>query len=139
MGRKSNSVVLVLTCISGSFPKSLTGFRKHYWGTMARTIIQLIFVFYGVWVLYCIFQFTHGDSWAAKVLAGVTLTLFTGVLCFFSFMIWNTARKLKKVEGDVSGLYDDKNYWIKYSIFYDSYKKSAWWLFVPTICYSESF
>lgn len=128
-------VILEIWALFGSFPKSLTGFRKHYWGTMARTIIQLVLVFYGVWVLYCIFQFTHGDSWAAKTLAGVTLGLFTAVLAFFAFRIWQIARRLKKAEGDASRLYDDKTYWLKYSLFYDSYKKDFWWLFVPTILY----
>ena len=128
-------VILEFWALFASFPKGLTGFRKHYWGTMARTIVNLILVLYGVWVLYCIFQFTHGDSWAAKLLAGATLTLFTGVLAAFTFFIWKTARQLKKTEGDVSGLYEDKKNWLKYSLFYDSYKKDYWWLFVPVIIY----
>jgi len=128
-------VILEIWALFGSFPKSLTGFRKHYWGTMARTMVQLLLLFYGIWVLYCIFQFTHGDSWAAKTLAGVTLGLFTAVLAFFAFRIWQTARRLKKAEGDASGLYDDKTHWLKYSLFYDSYKKDFWWLFIPAILY----
>lgn len=128
-------VVLETWALFGSFPKSLTGFRKHYWGTMARTIVNLILVLYGVWVLYCVFEFTHGDSWAAKLLAGITLALFTGVLAAFTFLIWKTARRLKQAEGDVSGLYDNKSTWLKYSLFYDSYQKDFWWLFVPAIVY----
>jgi len=130
-------VILEAWSLFGSFPKSLVGFRKHYWGTMARTIVQLILVLYGVVVLYCIFQFTHGDSWAAQALAGVTLGLFSAVLAFFAFKIWQTAHRLKKIEGDVSGLYDNKEHWLKYSLFYDSYKKDFWWLFVPFILYSK--
>ncbi len=128
-------VILETWALFGSFPKSLTGFRKHYWGTMARTIVNLILVLYGVWVLYCIYQFTHGDSWAAKLLAGITLALFTGVLAGFTFFIWRTARQLKRAEGDVSGLYEDKSNWLKYRLFYDSYKKDFWWLFIPSIVY----
>jgi hypothetical protein len=128
-------VILETWALFGSFPKSLTGFRKHYWGTMARAIVQLILVLYGVWVLYCIYQFTHGDSWAAKTLAGVTLALFTSVLAFFAFKIYSTANQLKKAEGDASGLYEDKKNWLKYSLFYDSYKKDYWWVFVPAIIY----
>ncbi|KAL2756249.1 hypothetical protein ACRALDRAFT_2104735 [Sodiomyces alcalophilus JCM 7366] len=128
-------VVLELWALFGSFPKSLTGFRQHYWGSIARTITSLILLLYGVWVLYCVFQFTHGDSWAAKTLAGATLTIFTSVLAFFSWKIWSTARKLKKAEGDTSGLYDKKENWVKYSLFYDSYKKDYWWLFLPVILY----
>ncbi|KAG4426733.1 hypothetical protein IFR04_000164 [Cadophora malorum] len=128
-------VILETWALFGSFPKSLVGFRKHYWGTMARAIVQLILVLYGIWVLYCIFQFTHGDSWAAKLLAGLTLALFTGVLAFFSFKIWHAARTLKKMEGDASGLYENKDFWLKYSLFYDNYKKDFWWIFVPAIIY----
>lgn len=128
-------VVLEFWALFGSFPKSLSGFREHYWGSIARTITSLILLLYGVWVLYCVFQFTHGDSWAAKTLAGVTLAVFTGILAFFTWKIWSTVRKLKQAEGDASGLYDKKEIWVKYSLFYDSYKKDYWWLFVPVILY----
>jgi hypothetical protein len=128
-------VILEAWALFGNFPKSLAGFRKHYWGSIARAITTLIFLLYGVWVLYCMFQFTQGDSWAAKTLAGVTLGIFTLILAFFSWKIWSTARKLKKAEGDASGLYEEKSIWTKYSLFYDAYKKQYWWLFVPTIVY----
>ncbi|KAF4775536.1 transient receptor potential ion channel [Colletotrichum scovillei] len=128
-------VILEFWALFGNFPKGLAGFREHYWGSIARAITSLIMLLYGIWVLYCIFQFTNGDSWAAKVLAGVSLGIFTGILAFFSYKIWSTARKLKQAEGDVSGLYDDKNNWMKYSLFYESYKKDYWWIFVPVIVY----
>jgi hypothetical protein len=128
-------VILEFWALFGSFPKALAGFRKHYWGSIARSITHLILLLYGVWVLYCVFQFTHGDSWAAKALAAVTLVLFTSILAFFSYKIWSTARRLKKNEGDASALYDDKSIWVKYSLFYDTYKKSYWWIFVPVIAY----
>lgn len=128
-------VILETWALFGSFPKGLTGFRKHYWLTMGRTITQLILLLYGTWVLYCIFQFTTGDSWAAKTLAGVTLALFTGVLAFFGYKIFTTAKKLKEVNGDASQLYENKDIWIKYSLFYENYKKDYWWIFVPTILY----
>ncbi|KAK4181621.1 putative flavin carrier protein precursor [Triangularia setosa] len=128
-------IILEFWALFGSFPKSLSGFRKHYWGSIGRAITHLILLLYGVWVLYCVFQFTNGDSWAAKTLAGITLFLFTGILAFFSFNIWRTARRLKKHEGDVAGLYDDKSIWVKYSLFYESYRKGCWWIFLPTIIY----
>lgn len=128
-------VVLEIWALFGNFPASLTGFRKHYWGSIGRTITTLILLLYGIWVLYCVVQFTQGDSWAARALAAVTLALFTGVLGFFSWKIWSTARKLRKAEGDASGLYEDKEIWVKYSLFYESYKKNCWWIFVPTIIY----
>ena len=65
----------------------------------------------------------------------MTLALFTGVLGFFTFKIWQAARRLKAMDGDVSGLYDKKDFWLKYSLFYDSYKKDYWWLFIPAIIY----
>ncbi|PFH55983.1 hypothetical protein XA68_17239 [Ophiocordyceps unilateralis] len=128
-------VILEAWALFGSFPESLAGFRKHYWGSIARTITSLILILYGIWVLYCIFQFTHGDTVAAKALAAVTLLIFTAVLAFFTWKIWSTARRLKREGGDADGLYDDKKIWVKYSLFYEAYKKSYWWLFVPAIVY----
>jgi Transient receptor potential (TRP) ion channel/ML-like domain len=49
-------LILEFWALFGSFPKSLTGFRKHYWGTMARSIVQLILILYSIWVMYCIFE-----------------------------------------------------------------------------------
>ncbi|KAK4449241.1 hypothetical protein QBC34DRAFT_463391 [Podospora aff. communis PSN243] len=128
-------LILEFWALFGSFPKALAGFRKHYWGSIGRAITSLIMLLYGVWVLYCVFQFTQGDSYVAKTLAGVTLVLFTGILVFFSWKIWSTARKLRNVEGDITGLYEDKSIWVKYSLFYESYRKDYWWIFVPTIVY----
>jgi hypothetical protein len=128
-------VILETWSLFGTFPKRLTSFRKRYWWIMAKTITNLILVLYGVWVLYCVYQFTRGDSWAAKALAAGTLAIFTGVLLFFSWRIWSLARKYKKLEGDTSGLYDNKETWVKYSLFYDSFKKGYWWMFVPAIVY----
>lgn len=128
-------VILETWALFGSFPKKLTGFRKRYWWTLAKTITNLILLLYGVWVLYCVYQFKNGDSWAAKTLAGVTLAAFTGVLVFFTWKIWSIANKFKKLEGQPDALYDNKEIWRKYSIFYENYKKSYWWLFIPAIVY----
>ena len=128
-------VILETWALFGSFPKKLTSFRKRYWGLLARTITNLILLLYGVWTLYCVYQFTNGDSWAAKTLAGVTLGVFTAVLGFFTFRIWSLARKYKKSEGDTSALFENKDTWRKYSLFYDNYKRGYWWLFMPAIIY----
>ncbi|KAI9675613.1 MAG: hypothetical protein M1817_000979 [Caeruleum heppii] len=128
-------VILEFWAMFGSFPKSLTGFRKRYWGLLARTIVNLILILYGVWTLYCVFQFTHGDSWAAKTLAGVTFAIFTAILGVFTFRIWQLARRYRKTEGDTSALFEDKQTWRRYSLFYDQYKKNLWWIFVPAIIY----
>ncbi|KAF1979502.1 TRP-domain-containing protein [Bimuria novae-zelandiae CBS 107.79] len=128
-------VILETWALCGNFPKRLTGFRKRYWWTLAKTLTHLILLLYGIWTLYCVYQFKNGDSWAAKTLAGVTLAIFTAVLAFFTWRIWSLARKFKKMEGDPSALYENKELWRKYSIFYENYKKSCWWLFIPLIVY----
>ena len=129
-------VILETWALFGSFPKRLTGFRKRYWWTLAKTITNLILLLYGIWVLYCVYQFKNGDSWAVKTLAGITLAAFTGVIAFFTWKIWSIANKFKKMEGKPDVLYDDKEIWRKYSIFYENYKKSYWWIFVPTITFT---
>lgn len=40
-------LILEIWAMFGSFPEGLTGFRTHYWRTMARTIVSLILIFYG--------------------------------------------------------------------------------------------
>ena len=128
-------VILEAWSLFGTFPKSLTTFRKEYWRVMANTITSLVLLLYGVWVLYCIFQFRNGDSWAAKLLAGITLALFTALLGFYTWKIWSTVQKMKKMQGDASALYENKETWKKYKLFYENYKKQYWWLFIPFIVY----
>ncbi|RMJ25241.1 DUF907 domain-containing protein [Aspergillus sp. HF37] len=128
-------VILETWALYGTFPKSLTHFREHYWGIMGRTVTNMILILYGVWVLYCIYQFSAGDSWGAKVLAAVTLASFTALLLFFGIRIFIMARKYRKTEGDTSSLYENRETWRKYSLFYDNYKRDYWWIFVPLIVY----
>lgn len=105
-----------------SFPKMLKGFRTKYWGLLARTIVNSILIMYGVWSLLCVFEFTNGDSWGAKVLAGVTWAVFTFILGFFTFRIWDVVRRHKKLEEGASVLFEDRDTWRRYSLFYDGYK-----------------
>jgi hypothetical protein len=128
---------LILEAWSLARPLSpaMESWRKRYWWRLAKAITNLILLLYGIWTLYCIYQFTTGDSWAAKVLAGVTFGLFTAVLGWFTFMIWSKARESKKKLGDSSALYEDKELWVRYSLLYDNYKKNYWWIFVPVIIY----
>lgn len=128
-------VILEAWSLFGKYPKSLVTFRKEYWRILAQTITGLILLLYGVWTLYCIFQFRNGDSWAAKLLAGLTLGLFTALLAFYSWKIWSVARKLKQTSGNTSALYENKETWKKYKLFYENYKKQYWWLFMPFIIY----
>ncbi|KAK3669322.1 hypothetical protein LTR78_010784 [Recurvomyces mirabilis] len=128
-------VILEAWSMFGNIPKSMESWRKRYWWRLAKALTNLILLLYGTWTLYCIFQFTSGDSWAAKILAGVTLGLFTAVLAFFSWRIYTKAHQYKQLEGDASKLYEDKDTWVKYNLFYENYKKGYWWLFVPVIVY----
>jgi hypothetical protein len=128
-------VILETWALFGNFPESLKGFRKHYWGSIARTITSLILLLYGIWVLYCVFQFTTGDSTVAKALAAVSLALFTGILVFFAWKIWSVVHQLKEKDGDAAAMYEDKKIWVKYSLFYEAYKRQYWWLFIPAIFY----
>lgn len=128
-------VILEAWSLFGKYPKSLVTFRKEYWRILAQTITGLIFLLYGVWTLYCIYQFRNGDSWAARALAGVTLLLFTALLGFYCWKIHSIAKKFKKASGNSSGLYEDKETWKKYKLFYENYKKQYWWIFMPFIVY----
>jgi hypothetical protein len=129
-------VILEALALMGNLPKSMNSFRKRYWWRLAKTITNLVMLAYGVWTLYCVYQFTNGDSWAAKVLAGVTWAIFTCILGFFAFTIWHKANKYKKMDGDASMLYEHKETWVRYAFLYENFKKGYWWLFIPTIAYA---
>jgi len=124
-------------CLFGTLPKKLVGFRERYWWLLAKTITNLVLLFYGVWVLYCCYEFKNGDSWAGKILAGITLGLFTLILLAFTFKIYQKAHQKGSEYGDDKGgaLYDDKETWQRYSFFYENYKKGYWWIFIPIIVY----
>ncbi|KXT18802.1 hypothetical protein AC579_8252 [Pseudocercospora musae] len=119
----------------GKLSHGMESWRKRYWWRLAKAQVNLVLMLYGVWTMWCVYQFTTGDSWAAKVLAGVTLALFTAVLGGFTWRVVTKARQYKKMEGDTSKLYEDKDVWIKYSLFYDNFKKNYWWIFIPAIIY----
>jgi hypothetical protein len=120
----------------GNIPHSMESWRKRYWWRLAKALTNLILIAYGTWTMYCIYQWTDGDSWAAKLLAGITFAIFTAVLAFFSWRIYTKAHEFKRMEGDTSKLYEDKETWVKYNLFYENFKKGYWWLFVPAIVYT---
>ncbi|RPA93737.1 TRP-domain-containing protein [Choiromyces venosus 120613-1] len=143
-------VILEAWSLFGSFPKSLTGFRKRYWGFLATTIVRLLLVLYGTWTLYCFYQFKNGDSWGAHVLAGVTLAVFTGILGFFAVRIFILARRQKAIDDENEAaalkqdgehkpydkLFEHKPYMRRYGLFYDQFKTDFWWIFLPLIIYA---
>jgi hypothetical protein len=129
-------VILEAWNLCGKCPKPLTGFRKHYWGTIFRSNVIVINTFYGIWVLYSIHQFRVGDSWAATLLAALTLAVFSGILIFFAVRIFGAARHNIKTEGSAARLFEDKEIWLKYSLLYNAYHQKTWWFFAPSILYN---
>ncbi|KAI5807481.1 hypothetical protein DFH27DRAFT_640344 [Peziza echinospora] len=129
-------VILEVWALFASFPKRLTGFRKRYWGFLAGTIVRIILILYGTWTLYCLYQFSRGDSWGAHLLAALTLIFFTAVLGFFVVKIFLVARRVKKAEGGSDALFLNKPYVRRYGLFYDQFKSNFWWIFVPMIVYA---
>ena len=126
-------LVLELWAQLGTLPKKLQSFRRRYWSLLAKTLANLILLIYGIWVAWSIFQFTIGDSVAARVLAAVSLGVFTAVLGGFAARIVVVARRYRRADGDAAALYDNKETWVKYGVFYESYRKSRWWMFMPSI------
>jgi hypothetical protein len=129
-------VILEVWALFATFPKGLTGFRKRYWSFLATTIVRIVLILYGTWVLYCLYQFTHGDSWGAHLLAGVTLAIFTAILAFFAWRIITVARAAKREPEGAEKLFQDKPTMRRYGLFYEQFKSNFWWLFVPLIVYA---
>ncbi|EPS37772.1 hypothetical protein H072_8402 [Dactylellina haptotyla CBS 200.50] len=126
-------LILELYALCGKLNKPLSSFRKRYWSFLLGTMVRIILLMYGIWVIYCLYQFKQGDSWAANLLAGITLAIFTGILAFFAWRIASIARKVKKM--DKEQLLEDKSNLRKYGLFYDQYKATFWWMFIPFIVY----
>ncbi|QIW99624.1 hypothetical protein AMS68_005142 [Peltaster fructicola] len=131
-------IILELTHLARTLPKWLESWRARFFSRLSRGATALVMIFYGVWVMFAIFQFTNGDSWAAKLLAGLSLGVFTILLAVYALRISHRARQLKHVDGNARQLYDDKETWVKYGIFYDSFKRSYWWFFIPLIVSSAA-
>ncbi|KAF8536002.1 hypothetical protein BDD12DRAFT_749931 [Trichophaea hybrida] len=129
-------VILEFWALFASFPKSLTGFRKRYWGFLLSTIVRIILILYGTWTLYCLYQFKSGDSWGAHALAGITLFTFTAILAFFAWRIFTVARHAKMSQEGQEQLFVHKPYMRKYGLFYDQFKSNFWWIFLPLIVYA---
>ncbi|OLL25492.1 Flavin carrier protein 2 [Neolecta irregularis DAH-3] len=128
-------VILEVWAMTGHIPKKVESLRKNYWSFLSGTILRVLLVVYSTWVLFCLYQFRNGDSWAANLLAGASLAAFTGVLLFFTIRIFRVAQRARQ-QGGVEELYKHKPFMRKYGIFYDSYRSRFWWFFVPVILYS---
>ena len=125
-------LILELWAMCGTLSKRWEKLRKNYWIILSTTIVRIVLIVYGTWALYCMYQFKAGDSWAASLLAGVTLAIFSAVLAWFTFRIFYLASKAKK-QGGVEELYEHKPWMKKYGFFYDQFKSKLWWFFVPIL------
>ncbi|KAK9468590.1 hypothetical protein V1512DRAFT_58479 [Lipomyces arxii] len=119
----------------GKLPFKLEKFRQRYWTFLGSTVLRVIMVLYGTWVLYCLYQFKIGDSWVALMLAGITLGLFTLILLVFTIRIFILAHRASR-EGGIEELYDHKPWIRRYGLFYGQFKTKYWWFFVPILVLS---
>jgi hypothetical protein len=129
-------LILEIWALCGHPSKRFETIREEYWRILATTIVRIVLIVYGTWVLYCLYQFRAGDSWAADLLAGITLAVFTGVIAFFTIRIFYLANKAKKLEGGLDELYEHQPWMKKYGFFYDQFKSHLWWFFVPILMVS---
>lgn len=118
-------------------PKTLRELCHNAWKVTASLLMRLILIVYGLWCIICVYQFQAGDSWAATILAALTLFIFSGIIGFFSFKIINLAmNKGDSIENGVHLLYKRKEYLQKYGLFYDQFRPKFWWFFIPCNGYS---
>ncbi|KAK9240447.1 hypothetical protein V1525DRAFT_394987 [Lipomyces kononenkoae] len=122
-------IALELWAQFGSLSKGLESFRRRYWLFMGSTIVRVILILYGTWVLYCLYQFKLGDSWASLLLASITLGIFTAVIGGFTLRIFWIAHKASK-QGGIEELYEHKPWIRRYGVFYGQFKTQYWWFFV---------
>ncbi|KAK9323219.1 hypothetical protein V1517DRAFT_107815 [Lipomyces orientalis] len=122
-------IVLEFWSNFGSLSKSMESFRQRYWLFMGSTIVRVILILYGTWVLYCLYQFKLGDSWASLLLAAITLGIFTAILGGFTLRIFWIARRASK-DGNIDELYEYKPWIRRYGIFYGQFKSRYWWFFI---------
>jgi Transient receptor potential (TRP) ion channel len=129
-------VILELWARCGHLSPRFETMRTDYWRVIWTTMVRIILIVYGTWALYCLFQFRDGDSWAAAVIAGITLGLFTGILIFFTVRIFYLASKARKLDGGLDELYEHEPWMRKYGYFYDQFKSRLFWFFVPILILS---
>jgi Transient receptor potential (TRP) ion channel len=129
-------LILELWRRCGHLSKRSEQIRSEYWRIIMVTMVRIILIVFGTWALYCFFQFREGDSWAAMLLAAVTLAIFSGIIIFFTIRIFYLASKAQKLQGGVDELYEHQPWMKKYGFFYNQFKSPLWWFFVPIITMS---
>ncbi|GMM37649.1 hypothetical protein DASC09_049740 [Saccharomycopsis crataegensis] len=123
------------------------GYRENYRNYLRITLIRVIVILYGVWVLLSLYQFRIKDSWATILLAALTFSIFTFILMAFALRIWYLAYIASKKqaaadeEEQVNGrrfstlsgahsLFHHKPWISRYGVFYDEFKVDFWWVFM---------
>lgn len=129
----SVKVTLEIWSIRGNPKKRFEGFRKRYHIFLSTTLVRLVLIFYGIWVLYCFYQFKIGDAWGTRLLAGLLFALLTIVLLGFTVRIIYLAHTASKYHGGLEYLFAHKPWIRMYGLFYDQFKIKYWWMFIPTL------
>ncbi|KAK9461113.1 uncharacterized protein V1516DRAFT_675047 [Lipomyces oligophaga] len=123
-------LVVEIWARTGTLPKKLQTFRERYWSYLSSIVVRVLIILYGTWVLYCLYQFKIGDSWATRVLAGVSLGIFTAILGGYTIRIVYLARKALQTTEGIDGLYANKSWVRLYGPFYGSFRSQYWWFFL---------
>ncbi|CCG84508.1 protein of unknown function [Taphrina deformans PYCC 5710] len=111
-------------------------FHAGYWSSVTGLVLRSILIIYGTWCLFCLYQLKNGDSWAASLLAGFSLAIFTGVISFLTIRILQIAlHESAGIKGS-DRLFKHKPYLKKYGILYDQFQSATWWFFIPCLLYS---
>lgn len=126
-------LILEVWSLKGNRKNKFEGFRKRYHLFLASTLVRLVIIFYGLWVLYCFYQFKIGDSWGALLLAGLVFGITTIVLIGFTIRIIWIAHVASKQKGGLEYLFKHKPWIRKYGLFYDQFKIKYWWCFIPSL------
>lgn len=129
----SVKLFLEIWSIKGNKNNKFENFRKRYHIFLASMLVRLVLIFYGIWVLYCFYQFKIGDSWGTQLIAGLVLGIMTLVLIGFAIRITILARRASKFHGGLEYLFAHKPWIQKYGLFYDQFKIKYWWCFIPSL------
>jgi hypothetical protein len=108
-------------------------FKKSYGLVLMTMLVRMVIIFYGIWVLYSLFQFKVGDAWGTRLLAGLTLGIFSLILLLFSARIVYLALRASKKKGGLEDLFEHEPWIRKYGVFYVQYKVRTWWFFIPIL------
>ncbi|VVT47039.1 uncharacterized protein SAPINGB_P001513 [Magnusiomyces paraingens] len=127
----SFKLFLEIWCLRTKHPSRFEGFRQRYWIFLGSTLVRITTLLYGVWVLYCLYQFKIGDSWGTKLLAGLTLGIFSLILLLYAARICFLAHRARRETNGLEFLFLHKPWIRKYGLFYDQFKVKFWWSFIP--------